>query len=339
MSSPHWVLPGPVRRVEATDPAGTTHASAVVDPDTVLLAFALDGRIPLDEPLPATEAHLLHVGALETEGTQAAVVELPTPYGWNGWTLSKVSLAGVTRLRTSGAERGRWLEVAVGRSLGWEGGTTLPWLTGEDATPVWVRPPALRLRRRPGEPESPHWQVEVRRPGDETVLACLTGAPGALLRPWEQVPGPLLGPYEILVHRPGRQRGRRRLTAFLAEGVEATPSAEWRLLAPQGGLVPTRLDFRTGGPVTVSRNTVAFDSYEITRQLVLRDGTRGFRVQALVPHSEVRLELDGGLLPWSIRPLDIDAADLVRDSALTVRLPEQAVAVAPELVLVVEGAT
>lgn len=338
-SPPHWVLPGPVRRVETTDPAGTTHALAVVDPDTVLLAFAADGhRIPLDEPLPATEIHLLHVGTLESEGAQAAVVELPTPYGWSGWTLSQVSLAGVTRLRTSEAARGRWLEVAVGRSFGWEGGATLPWLTGEDGVPVWHRRPALRLRRRPGEPEAQHWEVEVRRPGHEAILACRTGAPGALLDPWEHVPGPLLGPYEILVHRPG-QRGRRRLTAFLAEGVEATPSAEWRLLAPQGGLVPTRLDLRAGGSVTVSRTTVEFAPYEITRDLVLRDGARGFRVQALVPYSEVRLELDGSPLPWSIRPLDIDAADLARDSALTVRLPEQAVAVTPELVLVAEGTT
>ncbi|MFC8422754.1 hypothetical protein ACFUN7_18065 [Streptomyces sp. NPDC057236] len=338
--SPHWVLPGPVRRVEATDPAGTTHASAVVDPDTVLLAFAAEGhRIPLDEPLPATELHLLHVGTLETEGAQTAVVELPTPYGWSGWTLSKVSLAGATRLRTSDAAPGKWLEVAIGRSFGWEGGATLPWLTGEDGAPVWHRPPALRLRRRPGESEAQHWQVEVRRPGREAILARLTGAPGALLEPWKHVPGPLLGPYEILVHRPGRRRGQRRLTAFLAEGVEAVPSAEWRLLAPQGGLAPTRLDLRAGGPVTVSQSAVEFAPYEITRELVLRDGTRGFRVQALVPYSEVRLELDGSPLPWSIRPLDIDAADLVRDSALTVRLPEQAVAVTPELVLVVEGAT
>ncbi|MFB6770486.1 hypothetical protein [Streptomyces sp. NPDC056337] len=338
-SPPHWVLPGPVRRVETTDPAGTTHALAAVDPDTVLLAFAADGhRIPLDEPLPATEIHLLHVGTLETEGAQAAVVELPTPYGWSGWTLSQVSLAGVTRLRTSEAARGRWLEVAVGRSLGWEGGAPLPWLTGEDGVPMWHRRPALRLRRRPREPETQHWQVEVRRPGHEAILACRTGAPGALLDPWEHVPGPLLGPYEILVHRPG-QRGRRRLTAFLAEGVEATPSAEWRLLAPQGGLVPTRLDLRAGGSVTVSRSAVEFAPYEITRDLVLRDGAHGFRVQALVPYSEVRLELDGSPLPWSIRPLDIDAADLARDSALTVRLPEQAVAVTPELVLVAEGTT
>ncbi|WP_435614516.1 hypothetical protein [Streptomyces coelicoflavus] len=339
-SPPHWVLPAPVRRVEATDPAGTTHVSAVVDPDTVLLAFAADGHhVPLDEPLPATEVHLLHVGTLETEGTQAAVVELPTPYGWSGWILSKVSLVGVTRLRASDAAPGKWLEVAVGRSFGWEGGATLPWLTGEDGTPVWHRPPALRLRRRPGEPETPHWQVEVRRPGREAMLAVLTGVPGALLDPWEHVPGPLLGPYEILVHSPGRRRGQRRLTAFLAEGVEAKPSVEWRLLAPQGGLVPTRLDVRTVGPVTVFRNAVEFAPYEISRELVLRDGTRGFRVQALVPYSEVRLELDGSPLPWSIRPLDIDAADLARDSALTVRLPEQAVAVTPELALVVEGAT
>ncbi|WP_158073013.1 hypothetical protein, partial [Streptomyces kebangsaanensis] len=339
-SPPHWVLPGPVRRVEATDPTGTTHAVAVVDPDTVLLAFAADGhRIPLDEPLPAAEIHLLHVGTLETEGAQAAAVELPTPYGWSGWTLSKVSLAGVTRLRTSEAAPGSWLDVAVGRSFGWEGGATLPWLTGEDGAPVWHRPPALRLRRRPGEPEAQHWQVEVRRPGHEELLACLTGAPGALLAPWQDVPGPLLGPYEILVHRPGRRRGRRRLTAFLAENVEAAPSAEWRLLAPHGGLAPTRLTLRTSRPVTASGNVIAFAPYEIAKGVVLRDGTNEFHVQALVPHSEVRLELDGRPLPWSVRPLDIDAADLVRDSALTVRLPEQAVAVTPELALVVEDTT
>ncbi|MEV5801774.1 hypothetical protein [Streptomyces collinus] len=340
VSPPHWVLPGPVRRVEATDPAGTTHVSTVVDPDTVLLAFAADGhRIPLDEPLPATEVHLLHVGALETEGAQAAVVELPTPYGWSGWTLSKVSLAGVTRLRASGAALGNWLEVAVGRSFGWEGGATLPWLTAENGAPVWHRPPALRLRRKPGEPEARQWQVEVRRPGHEELLACLTGAPGALLDPWQDVPGPLLGPYEILVHRPDRRRGWRRLTAFLAEGVEAIPSAEWRLLAPQGGLVPARLNLRTSRPVAASSNAVAFAPYEIAKELVLRDGTSEFRVEVFVPHSEVRLELDGRPLSWSVRPLDIDAADLVRDSALTVRLPEQAVAVTPKLALVVEDTT
>ncbi|MFK4100421.1 hypothetical protein ACI2L1_10170 [Streptomyces sp. NPDC019531] len=338
VSPPHWVLPGPVRRVEATDPAGTTHASAVVDPHTVLLAFAADGhRLPLDEPLPVAEIHLLHVGTLETEGAQVAAVELPTPYGWTGWTLSKVSLAGVTRLRTSQAAPDSWLDVAAGRSFGWEGGAALPWLTGEDGAPVWHRPPALRLRRRPGE--TLPWQVEVRRPGHEEPLACLTGAPGALLEPWQHVPGPLLGPYELLVHRPGRQRGRWRLTAFLVEGVEATPSAEWRLLAPYGGLAPARLDLRTTGQVTASESTVRFARYEIARGLVLRDGTSEFQVQAFVPHSEVRLEVDGRPLSWSVRPLDIDAADLARDSALTVRLPEQAVAVTPELALVVGGTT
>ncbi|GLW50111.1 hypothetical protein Stsp02_57720 [Streptomyces sp. NBRC 14336] len=337
---PHWVLPGPVRRVEATDPAGTTHAATVVDPHTVLLAFAADGhRVPPDEPLPAAELHLLHVGALETEGGRAAAVELPTPYGWSGWTLSRVSLSGVTRVRAAGAAPGRWLDVAVGRSFGWEGGATLPWITGDDGAPVWQRRPALRLRRRPGEQEATDWQVEVRRVGRPEELARLTGAPGALVDPWQYIPGPLVGPYEILVRRPGRQRGTRRLTAFLAEGVEAMPSAEWRLLAPNGGLATARLDLRAERPVTVSESVVRFAAHEISRDLVLRDGIDAFRVRASIPHSEVRLELDGRPLTWSVRPLDIDATDLARDSALTVRLPEQAVAVTPELALVVEGAT
>ncbi|MFE7956343.1 hypothetical protein [Streptomyces sp. NPDC057413] len=336
---PYWVLPGPVRRVEATDPSGTTHVSAVVDPDTALLAFDADGhRITPDEPLPAAEICLLHAGTLQTEGTDPGVVELPTPYGWSGWTLSRVSLTGVTRVRASAAVSGSWLDVAAGRPLGWEGGATLPWITGDDGAPVWHRPPALRLPRRPGEPDTRLWQAEVRRPGHEEPLARHTGAPGALLDPWQDVPRPLLGPYEILVHRVGSRR-RRRLAAFLAEGLTAEATAEWRLLAPHGGLAPARLTFGTSGPVTASAPLVAFSPYEITKSLVLGDGVRKFAVEASIQHSEVRLELGGQPLTWSVRPLDIDATDLAGESALTVRLPEQAVAVTPLLALVVEGTT
>ncbi|MGX1311030.1 hypothetical protein RKD24_001149 [Streptomyces calvus] len=336
---PYWVLPGPVRRVEATDPTGTTHVSAIVDPDDALLAFGADGhRIPPDEPLPAAEICLLHAGTLQIEGADPGIVELPTPYGWNGWTLSRVSLTGVTRVRASAAVPGNWLDVAAGRPLGWEGGATLPWITGDDGAPVWHRPPALRLPRRAGEPDVRLWQAEVRRPGHEEPLARQTGAPGALLDPWKDVPRPLLGPYEILVHRVGSRRSRR-LAAFLAEGITAEPTAEWRLLALHGGLAPARLTLGTGGPVTASERVLAFSPYEIAKGLVLGDGIRQFAVEACIPHSEVRLELGGHPLTWSIRPLDIDAADLAGESALTVRLPEQAVAVTPLLALVVEGTT
>ncbi|MFE4825527.1 hypothetical protein [Streptomyces sp. NPDC056672] len=336
---PYWVLPGPVRRVEVTDAAGTTHVSAVVAPDIALLAFDADGHhIPPDEPLPAAEICLLHAGTLRTEGTDPGVVELPTPYGWSGWTLSRVSLTGVTRVRASAAVSGRWLDVAAGRPLGWEGGATLPWIRGDDGAPVWHRPPALRLPRRPGEPDARRWQAEVRRPGHGEPLARHTGAPGVLIDPWKDVPRPLLGPYEILVHRVGSRR-RRRLAAFLAEGITAEPTAEWRLLAPHGGLAPARLTLGTAGPVTASAHAVVFSPYEITKTLVLGDGVRRFAVEACVPHSEVRLELGGSPQTWSVRPLDIDAADLAGESALTVRLPEQAVAVTPLLALVVEGTT
>ncbi|MFD8664811.1 hypothetical protein ACFV1U_05355 [Streptomyces microflavus] len=336
---PYWVLPGPVRRVEATDPTGTTHVSAIVDPDDALLAFGTDGhRIPPDEPLPAAEICLLHAGTLQTEGADAGLVELPTPYGWNGWTLSRVTLTGVTRVRAAAAVPGNWLDVAAGRPLGWEGGATLPWITGDDGAPVWHRPPALRLPRRAGEPVARLWQAEVRRPGHEEPLARQTGAPGALLDPWKDVPCPLLGPYEILVHRVGSRR-TRRLAAFLAEGITAAPTAEWRQLAAHGGLAPARLTLGAGGPVTPSQRVLAFSPYEIAKGLALGDGIRRFAVEARIPHSEVRLELGGHPLTWSIRPLDIDAADLAGESALTVRLPEQAVVVTPLLALVVEGAT
>src|SRR5690606_38953531 len=120
------------------------------------------------------------------------------------------------------------------------------------------------------------------RVGSPGELARLTGAPGALVDPWQHIPGPLVGPYEILVHRPGRQRGTRRLTAFLAEGVDAVPSAEWRLLAPNGGLATARLDLRAERPVAVSESAVRFAAHEISRDLVLRDGIDAFRVRAFV---------------------------------------------------------
>lgn len=336
---PYWVLPGPVRRVEATDPTGTTHVSGIVDPDDALLAFRADGhRIPSDEPLPAADICLLHAGTLQIEGADPGIVELPTPYGWNGWRLSRVSLTGVTRVRAAAAVPGNWLDVAAGRPLGWEGGATLPWITGDDGAPVWHRPPALRLPRRAGEPDARLWQTEVRRPGHEEPLARQTGAPGALLDPWKDVPRPLLGPYEILVHRVGSRRSRR-LAAFLAEGITAAPTAEWRQLAAHGGLAPARLTLGAGGPVTPSQRVLAFSPYEIAKGLALGDGIRRFAVEARIPHSEVRLELGSHPLTWSIRPLDIDAADLADESALTVRLPEQAVVVTPLLALVVEGVT
>ncbi|MFG3510174.1 hypothetical protein ACGF5F_32275 [Streptomyces sp. NPDC047821] len=332
---PYWVLPGPVRRVEATGPTGTTHVSAIVDPDDALLAFGADGhRIPPDEPLPAAEICLLHAGTLQTEGADPGIVELPTPYGWNGWTLSRVSLTGVTRVRAAAGVPGTWLDVAAGRPLVWEGGATLPWITGDDGAPVWHRPPALRLSRRAGEPDARLWQAEVRRPATRSLSPVRPALPGR-----SSIPGRTY---------PARSWDRTKSSSTASAPGAA---ADWRPSSPRAsrphrppsGVCSTRTEawppLGTGGPVTASERVLAFSSYEITKGLVLGDGIRQFAVEARIPYSEVRLELGGRPLTWSIRPLDIDAADLAGESALTVRLPEQAVAATPLLALVVEGAT
>ncbi|MEE1752983.1 hypothetical protein [Streptomyces sp. SP18CS02] len=334
--APHWALPRPVRRIDATDPNGTVHRLAVVDPDVALLAFTADGsRLAPDEPLPADDVHLLHAGELDTDGVPVGVVELPTPYGWNGWTLSRLSLARVRRLRSGGSAPGRWLEIAVGGPLRWEGGERLRWVAHTDDAPVWSRPPLLRLPHRPGEAGREHWHVEVVRAGGG-ASSRLRGAPGALVDPWRDLPRPLLGLYEVVVRR-DTTRGARRLTAFLADGVTATASPEWRLLAPGGGVAPAVVNVRASGTVTASTGRLAFAPYETGRTLELRSGSRACTVRAVVPHSELRLELDGQPRPWSIRPVDMDAADLSRGCVLTVRLPEQAVAVTPALALTVNG--
>ncbi|MFE2578952.1 hypothetical protein [Streptomyces sp. NPDC059378] len=338
--SPYWALHRPVRRIEATCPRQVTHTLNVVDPATALLAFTADGQhIAPGEPLPADETYLLHAGELDTDGTAVGVVELPTPYGWSGWTLSRLSLAKVRRLRTAGAASDQWLEVAAGGPLRWEGGSRLRWITHTDDAPVWNEPPSVRLPHRPGTAPA-RWRIRVVRPGTETTFAQLDGVSGAVVDPWREVPRPLSGPYEVIATRASAQNrtnGGRRLAAFLAEGVTASTSAEWRLLAPGGGLAPAEVTIKGHGPVTVSAGRVVLASHESERTLVLRNGQSKFTVRAFVPHSEVRLETDGHPQPWSLRPLDIDAAELERGCALTVRLPEQAVAATPVLALVVDG--
>lgn len=336
---PYWSLPGPVRRIDVSGPARTTWTLLVVDPSSALLAFDADGRLlPPHEALPPTDLTLLHADVLETDGSGGARLELPVPYGWGGWTMTRLSLTGVRRVRVGADAGAPWRDVASGAALGWEGGRTVPCLQAPDGAAVWGTEPALRLPRRKGETTGQPWEVTVHRPGEAAALARLTGMPGSLIEPWRDVPRPLLGPYEIRVHRPGRAlRARRVTSAFLAEGVMAEPSAQWRQFGPRGGLSTATVRIEAG-PLAASRRSVPFGSYEIATPLVLRDA-RGaaHEVDVRIPHSELRLEIDAAPGAWSIRPLDIDAAALMSQCVLTVRLPDRAVDVEPTLALVVDG--
>ncbi|WBP89963.1 hypothetical protein [Kitasatospora cathayae] len=330
---PVWALPRPLRRIQATAPDGRTHEVPVVDPETVLLAFDDQGaRLPLDEPLPSAVVYLLHVGELDADGTTVPGTELPVPFGWAGWTLTRASLAGVRRLRAGTAPSSAWTEVTSTGRMRWEGGAQVPWLSEPGGAPIWNVPPLLRLRQRPGQSNKERLSVEVVRARTGRVVVRFQAAPGALVDPWAAVPGPLFGAFEVVV-RNNPRAGGQRLAAVLAEGVRADAPAQWRLLASGGGLVPATIELHTDPTVTVSQRRVLLGAFDAERSLTIHADGQRLPVVASLPFSELRLEKGGVPGPWSLRPVDVDAAELAADCALTVRLPEQATAVEPELLL------
>ncbi|MFJ3987679.1 hypothetical protein ACIPWY_03270 [Streptomyces sp. NPDC090032] len=332
---PYWMLPGPVRRVTATAAGESEHVVPVVDPRTALLAFDADGLLlPAHEALPPTHVTLLHVGPLQVDGGRDAGVELPVPYGWGGWTMTRLSLDGTHRIRATDGAEGHWWDVAAGTSLAWEGGRILDCLRTSDGAAVWSEPPALRLPRRRGETAAEPWRITVQRPGGPP-LAQLTGARGSLVEPWRDMPRPLVGAYEIRLDGPGR--ARRAIAAFLAEGVIAEPSVQWRQFTPSGGLASARARV-DGEPLLGFRGSISLGPYDTAKTLELRDTSgRTHGVHLVVPHSELRLETDGSPGPWTVGPLVVEAAELGRRCVLTVRLPDRAVSVEPVVALVVDG--
>ncbi|WP_146776753.1 hypothetical protein [Parafrankia sp. Ea1.12] len=372
-TAPETVLPlnQPVRSIDVRlDDSSPRYELTLVDKDDPLLVFTEDGmRIGPADSLPQGPVWLLHpdpkeLGERDLEavgGTPAELEDAPPPYGWSGWLLRHVDLTGVQALGYAGRQR----FVHTARRAHLELPSPLRNVTTVFGTPVLGAPPRLSL---PVETVPVTWAVRVRRPGAHQSLAARDVTVGAIdtvvdpvglidpgagddvragsarpersatrwVDPWEGLPRPLLGAYEVTVRGP-LGRGLTRVVE-IAEGLVVRSDPPWREMS-LAGLVPAGLTLQLGtdaqaGPAGgggpgVSPARVSLGRHEITARVTASAHGHSRQLLAGAPYMALRRVVPGARNTWSYQPLRLHAETDGRGELL-VQLPA---AVPAELVV------
>lgn len=313
-------LPRPVRNVQVAL-LGWEHVSElqVIEPADPVLFFTDDGRrLPGILPLPPDHVWILHPADrdLEVAGDLQVILQLPAPFGWEGWQLQLASL-----------ERARSLGLAGGRSHVVQGfarprlllGAPVTGLATPYGSPVYADPPRLWL---PGTAESAiSWHVEVRRAaGGQPVISRQIDVPGES-DIWDEMPRPILGAFDITVRGP-LGRGMRR-SLFIAERFSAAYQPPVRALRP-GGLEPATAELR--GPVGASAHPPRLSLASADRGHIaeLRAGLETEPVVVTPPHVDV-LCTGAGAGTWTAAPLHTTTESIAGIGRLLIRAPGKAI--------------
>ncbi|WFE28352.1 hypothetical protein O7623_03825 [Solwaraspora sp. WMMD791] len=307
----------------------------LIDPREPMLIFTDEGRrVPLTASLPPEPVWILHAArdgngqpvtlhidraAAASTGAggadPAADGDLPVPYGWFGWTLRRVDLGQVTGLRLADGPARR---VGTARRAQLRLSPPLPDVVSVAGTPVYGAAPLLTLPTEAGV--ATEWSIRVRRPGSAELLTgtSVRITDDTVTDPWEQLPRPLVGSYEITVRGPlGRGLSR---TIDLAEGLTVAGHPVWRELRPDG-LAPATV--RLGAAASALRvdpPLTRLDPTQTSADVQLTAAGHTTTVRVTPPHMAAQWVSAGRTTPWSLQPLRLDT-ETVGDGELLVRLP------------------
>jgi hypothetical protein len=309
-------LPRPVRSVQVSL-LGWDHVSElqVIEPADPILFFAEDGRrLPGILPLPPDHVWILHPSEREltVTGDVQVIVEMPAPFGWEGWQLQLASL-----------DKARSLAIPGGRSHLVQGyarprlllGAPVPGLATPYGSPVYSEPPRLWL---PGTAESAiSWHVEVRPAAGGAPVMSRQFATSGEADLWENVSRPVLGAFDITVRGP-LGRGMRR-SIFIAERVSAGYQPPVRALRVNG-LEPATADLRVPVGAHVHPRRLSFASSERGHVAELRVGTETELVVVTPPHVDI-LCVGAGGTTWTAAPIHAATENMGGIGRLLIRTP------------------
>lgn len=308
----------------------------VVDQRDPLLVFTDDGRrVPATASLPPEPAWLLYpqktdAGTpleLHVTGELRDLGDVPAPYGWLGWTLRRVDLTQVGELRLGNGTPRR---VKGARRAQLHLDPPLPGVFSLTGAPVLATAPMLTLPTEPGVPTQ--WSIRIRRVGSQQLISeTVTVTRDTTLDPWQRLPRPLVGTYEVTVRGPlGRGLSR---TLELAEGLNARSNPSWREMRIDGLEPATVRATPSLHHLTVTPTEVRLETQNIAAELQLHSPAGAATVRVTPPHMAVQ-RLDGGTrADWSLQPLRLDS-ETIGEGELLVRLPR---AVDAELVVKAAG--
>ncbi len=311
-------LPEPSRTVRVTlGDTGFTELLPLVDPEDPLLVFTDDGDLLAPRlALPPGRLWLLHPAdraLLRPDGGTDEDVPGDTPYGWEGWTLLRVTLRRGDRIGLEGCpERpvhGR-ARPHLDQSAPVRGVTTAAGSPVHADLPVVVLPEA--------EGEAVDWRIDVLHADTGKLLAGTTGRSGQRVSPLEGLPRPVLGSFLLTVRGPLGRGLRRHLT--VAEGLAVRYDPAFRALAP-AGLEPA--DAVLSGPdgmdVEPEAQRLGFGEAVLAAQL--RTAAAELAVAVRPPHLAVLCTGDPSP-QWRPQPLRLATETVTEIGDLLLRLPE-----------------
>lgn len=322
-SGEDWIVPRPVSGVTCHDLLGGVHRLHVVDIRDPLLAFDSDGElIPHDQPLPAGEVWLVHLGGPAPEsvqGTWRVIEQCSPPVGWSRWWMARVSLASAGALRSAvdhgnGPRTGTWRAVAAAEDADLDRGEALPYLLDGDGDAVYSQPPRLRLPGGAGH----EWSIDVTRldaPGSYRL-----SQPGGVVVDLDDViPVPHLGRFRVRASSPG-QRALRG-TFSLAGGVTVTTDRHVRTLRQHGGLNRAKVRVSVPRGVRVDPQAIHLDNDDVRLPIALHYEGSTFALQVELPHCSHRLWDGSQPGSWRIRPHVITVPQVVSGTCIDVQIP------------------
>lgn len=298
----------------------------VVDQRDPLLVFTDDGRqVSANADVTPGPVWLFYPATdysgrpleLKLDGILQDDYEVPTPYGWLGWTLRRADLRNVTLLQLADGGRRR---VKGARRAEAELTKPLPGVQSTDGAPVIADLPRLTLPTDPGAVTQ--WTVQVRHPSSGQVLSVehIAASEETTIDPWRRLPRPLVGSYEIIARGPlGRGLSRKLV---IAEGLRVRYHPSWRPISARG-LEPAvvRASSVSAGLTVEPRQAPlepAAASVEV--QVGGLDGTSEI-LSVTPPHMAVQRLGARGRSNWSLFPLRIDT-ETIAEGELLVRLPQ-----------------
>ncbi len=287
----------------------------VVEPTDPILFFADDGRrLPAILPLPPDHVWILQPAdrELTVTGDLRVIMEMPAPFGWEGWQLRLASLENVRSLRLPGCPAHLVQGYARPRLLL---GPPLPGLATPYGSPVYAEAPLLWL---PGSDESTvTWHVEVRPAAGGQPLLSRAFETSGEADIWTGVQRPILGAFDITVRGP-LGRGMRR-TIFIAEGVTVTYQPPVRALRP-GGLESATAELSMPIGAQANPRRLSFGSSERGHVAELRAGTETEPVVVTPPHAEI-LCAGTGARTWTAAPAHVATEAILEIGRLLIRAP------------------
>lgn len=312
-------LPHPVSHVQVRL-LGRTGAVEipVVITDDPLLTFGEDGELlPPGRPLPRDLVWVLFPEdrQLDAEGKIREVSEAFLPFGWEGWALLEVDLSDARFLGLAGGNR-RGMRGSAGPRIMLP--EPLPGITAAHRLPVYGAAPLICLPS--DQPRT--WFVEVRSSDQRPVAPVRVSARSGDIDPWQDMPRPVIGTFDVSILGPLGFGLRRRL--IIAEGLTVTYEPDIRLLTANG-LDPATA--KLAGRAQVSEATIRFDEQEREKAC----GYGSARYVIAPPHLSVLHDDRTGRARWSAMPLRLSAEALTQRTAGILMVRAQAALTLPVL--------